>query len=26
VVIDQGKWQVYDVFFSRWLQYHYSEA
>ena len=24
VVQDQGKWQVYDVFFSRWLQYHYS--
>ena len=26
VVFDQGKWQVYDVFFSRWLQYHYSGA
>lgn len=26
VVLDQGKWQVYDVFFSRWLQYHYSGA
>ena len=26
VVLDQGKWQVNDVFFSRWLQYHYSGA
>jgi SOS-response transcriptional repressor LexA len=26
VVLDQGKWQVYDVFFSRWLQYHFSGA
>ncbi|MCB0801176.1 MAG: hypothetical protein KDB91_11785, partial [Bacteroidales bacterium] len=26
VVLDHGKWQVYDVFFSRWLQYHYSGA
>lgn len=26
VILDQGKWQVYDVFFSRWLQYHYSGA
>ncbi len=25
VVHDQERWQVYDVFFSRWLQYHYSE-
>lgn len=26
LVLDQGRWQVYDVFFSRWLQYHYSGA
>ncbi|HAX93956.1 MAG TPA: hypothetical protein DCY25_08460 [Bacteroidales bacterium] len=26
VVRDQEMWQVYDVFFSRWLQYHYSEG
>jgi len=26
VVRDLDRWQVYDVFFSRWLQYHYSEA
>jgi hypothetical protein len=25
IVIDRDKWQVYDVFFSRWLQYHYGE-
>jgi hypothetical protein len=26
IVHDQDRWQVYDVFFSRWLQYHYGEA
>lgn len=26
IVSDRGRWQVYDVFFSRWLQYHYGEG
>jgi AAA+ ATPase superfamily predicted ATPase len=26
IVHDRERWQVYDVFFSRWLQYHYSEG
>jgi hypothetical protein len=26
VVRDRERWQVYDVFFSRWLQYHYGEG
>jgi hypothetical protein len=25
IVFDQKKWQVYDVFLSRWLEYHYKE-
>jgi AAA+ ATPase superfamily predicted ATPase len=25
IIYDQGKWNVYDVFFSRWLEYHYKE-
>jgi uncharacterized protein len=25
IVFDSDKWQVYDVFFSRWLEYHYKE-
>lgn len=24
IVDNEGKWIVYDVFFSRWLEYHYS--
>lgn len=24
IVNENGKWMVYDVFFSRWLEYHYS--
>jgi AAA+ ATPase superfamily predicted ATPase len=24
IVSDGSRWQVYDVFFSRWLEYHYS--
>jgi len=24
IVHSGGKWQVYDVFFSRWLEYHYG--
>lgn len=24
IVLDNDRWQVYDVFFSRWLQYHYG--
>ncbi|NSW95905.1 MAG: ATP-binding protein [Bacteroidales bacterium] len=23
IVFDKGKWQVHDVFLSRWLEYHY---
>jgi AAA+ ATPase superfamily predicted ATPase len=23
LVLSENRWQVYDVFFSRWLQYHY---
>ena len=26
IVSDRERWQVYDVFFSRWLQYHYGEV
>lgn len=26
IVNENGKWMVYDVFFSRWLGYHYSQA
>jgi hypothetical protein len=25
IVHDQSRWQVYDVFLSRWLEYHYKE-
>jgi uncharacterized protein len=25
IVLSGDSWQVYDVFFSRWLQYHYGE-
>ena len=25
IVYDLNKWNVYDVFFSRWLEYHYKE-
>jgi len=25
IVMDGDRWQVYDVFFSRWLEYHYRE-
>ena len=25
IVFDLSKWNVYDVFFSRWLEYHYKE-
>ncbi len=25
IVYDMGRWNVYDVFFSRWLEYHYKE-
>jgi hypothetical protein len=25
IIYDSGKWNVYDVFFSRWLEYHYKE-
>jgi AAA+ ATPase superfamily predicted ATPase len=25
IVYDLNKWHVYDVFFSRWLEYHYKE-
>jgi uncharacterized protein len=25
IVIEEDKWQVYDVFFSRWMEYHYKE-
>jgi uncharacterized protein len=25
IVKDLNKWNVYDVFFSRWLEYHYKE-
>lgn len=25
IVYDVNKWNVYDVFFSRWLEYHYKE-
>jgi len=25
IVYDQKKWQIYDVFLSRWLEYHYKE-
>jgi len=25
VVYDLGRWSIYDVFFSRWLEYHYKE-
>ena len=25
IVYDLDKWNVYDVFFSRWLEYHYKE-
>ncbi len=24
IVSDGGRWQVYDVFFSRWMEYHYG--
>jgi SOS-response transcriptional repressor LexA len=24
IVMSEEKWQVYDVFFSRWLEYHYG--
>ena len=24
IVSDSGRWQVYDVFFSRWMEYHYG--
>lgn len=26
IVNDHKRWQVYDVFFSRWMQYHYGEG
>lgn len=26
IVNENGKWFVYDVFFSRWLEYHYSQV
>ena len=26
IMNENGKWLVYDVFFSRWLEYHYSKA
>ena len=25
IVFDRDKWQVYDVFLSRWLEYHYKD-
>jgi len=25
IIYDSGKWNVYDVFLSRWLEYHYKE-
>ena len=25
IVLDRDKWQVYDVFLSRWLEYHYKD-
>ena len=25
IVYDRNRWQVYDVFLSRWLEYHYKE-
>jgi hypothetical protein len=25
IVYDLNRWNVYDVFFSRWLEYHYKE-
>ncbi len=25
IVFDRNKWQVYDVFLSRWLEYHYKD-
>lgn len=25
IVYDRDKWQVYDVFLSRWLEYHYGD-
>lgn len=25
IVFDRNKWMVYDVFLSRWLEYHYKE-
>jgi AAA+ ATPase superfamily predicted ATPase len=25
IVLDLDKWQVYDVFLSRWLEYHYKD-
>lgn len=25
IVYDRDRWQVYDVFLSRWLEYHYKE-
>jgi hypothetical protein len=25
IVYDRNKWNVYDLFFSRWLEYHYKE-
>jgi hypothetical protein len=24
IVYDRDRWQVYDVFLSRWLEYHYK--
>jgi uncharacterized protein len=26
IMNENGKWLVYEVFFSRWLEYHYSQA
>lgn len=26
IVFSENRWQVYDVFFSRWLEYHYSRG
>jgi hypothetical protein len=25
IVYDRNKWNVFDVFLSRWLEYHYKE-
>lgn len=26
IVNENGKWMVYDIFFSRWLEYHYFQS